>query len=47
MRYINLVYRNACNDIVIRGVIGGRIYTFYTKAQAISLYNKEAKEKTK
>ena len=45
MRYINLIYRNAYNDIVIKGVIGRKIYTFYTKTQAIRLYNKEAKEK--
>ena len=45
MRYINLIYRNAYNDIIIKGIIGNRIYTYYTKSQAIRLYNIEAKEK--
>ena len=45
MRYINLIYRNYYNDIIIKGIIGKRIYTYYTKTQAIRLYNKEAKEK--
>ena len=45
MKYINSIDRNLHNAIVISGVIGKRIYYYYTKQQAIRLYNKEVKEK--
>lgn len=45
MKYISSIDRNLLNAIVIYGAIGKRIYYYYTKQQAIKLYNKEAKEK--
>lgn len=45
MKYITSIETNNHNEIIIYGVIGKRRYYYYTKQQAIRLYNKEAKEK--
>lgn len=45
MKYINLIEQND-STIVIRGLIGKRIYVYYTKREAVRKYNKECKEKS-
>lgn len=44
MRYITSIETNNHNEIIIYGVIGKRRYYYYTKTQAIRLYNKEARK---
>lgn len=44
MRYIHLIDNTIHNAIIIYGRIGKRVYYYYTKKQAIRLYNKECKK---
>ena len=46
MRYITSIETNNHNEIIIYGVFGKRRYYYYTKTQAIRLYNKEARKST-
>ena len=47
MKYITLIDADIHNAIVIYGKIGKKAYYYYTKNQAIRLYNKECKKELK
>ncbi len=44
MKYITSIETNNHNEIIIYGDIGKRRYYYYTKTQAIRLYNKEVRK---